>query len=322
MNRWQANLLLLMAGAIWGMGFVAQSTAMESIGPFLFIALRFVVASLVILPFVVRESRAAASLADLNANAPGLSATARLSKLDWIKFSLIGSSLFAGMAAQQVGLLTTTVTNSGFLTGLYVVFTPLVGILLFRHLPHPVTWAGALLSFSGIFYLSGGNLARLQDGDLLTILSAVFWAVQVVLIARFVGQSGRPLALSMVQFMVTAMAALLVAIVTEPIQWVSIKSAAPEILYAGIVASGVAFTLQVIGQRYTSAPQAAIFLSTEAPFAAWFAYLWLGEEISFSGFIGCGLIFSAILLVELVPYWLARRAIREPSSVQKEQDAH
>lgn len=322
MNRWQANLLLLMAGAIWGMGFVAQSTAMESIGPFLFIALRFVVASLVIVPFVVRESRAVASLADLNANVPGFSATARLTKRDWIKFSLIGSSLFAGMAAQQVGLLTTTVTNSGFLTGLYVVFTPLVGILLFRHLPHPVTWAGALLSFSGIFYLSGGNLARLQVGDLLTILSAIFWAVQVVLIARFVGQSGRPLALSMVQFMVTAMAALLVAIVTEPIQWVSIKSAAPEILYAGIVASGVAFTLQVIGQRYTSAPQAAIFLSTEAPFAAWFAYLWLGEEISFSGFIGCGLIFSAILLVELVPYWLARRAIREPSSVQKEQDAH
>lgn len=322
MNRWQANLLLLMAGAIWGMGFVAQSTAMESIGPFLFIALRFVVASLVIVPFAVRESRAVASLADLNANVPGFSATARLTKRDWIKFSLIGSSLFAGMAAQQVGLLTTTVTNSGFLTGLYVVFTPLVGILLFRHLPHPVTWAGALLSFSGIFYLSGGNLARLQVGDLLTILSAIFWAVQVVLIARFVGQSGRPLALSMVQFMVTAMAALLVAIVTEPIQWVSIKSAAPEILYAGIVASGVAFTLQVIGQRYTSAPQAAIFLSTEAPFAAWFAYLWLGEEISFSGFIGCGLIFSAILLVELVPYWLARRAIREPSSVQKGQDAH
>jgi len=322
MSRWQANLLLLVAGATWGMGFVAQASAMDNIGPYLFIGLRFLTASIVVLPFALREARTH-SLATASANTQGGNDTTwlSLSMQDIGKFSLIGLSLFAGMAAQQVGLLTTSVTNSGFLTGLYVVFTPFLGILLFRNRPHPVTWIAAVLSFTGIFYLAGGNLAQLVVGDLLTILSAVFWALQVVLIARFVGQSGRPLALSLVQFVVTAALALFIALFFEPVVWSSILDAAPQILYAGIFASGLAFTLQVLGQRYTSAPQAAIFLSSEAPFAAMFAYLWMDERIATIGFIGCALIFLAMLTVELVPLWL-NRASRAQASGRKAQGEH
>ncbi len=301
MTRWHANLLLLFAGAIWGMGFVAQASAMDSIGPYLFIALRFIVASLVILPFTILEVRKYKASSKLSTDSSGT-----LLASDWFKFVLIGLCLFAGMATQQVGLLTTSVTNSGFLTGLYVVFTPLLGILLFRTMPNPVTWFAALLALLGIYYLSGGDLSQLVIGDILTIISASFWALQVVLIARFVGQSGRALALSQVQFTVTAFLALMVALALEPIEWGAIVSVAPQILYAGIFASGLAFTIQVIGQRYTSAPQAAIFLSAEAPFAAWFAYLWLDEKIAAIGFIGCLLILSAMLIVELVPLWQAR----------------
>lgn len=315
MNRLQANALLLLAGAIWGMGFVAQAKAMDSIGPFLFIALRFIVACAVVLPFALMESsnhRRQNRVADSTLLIVGDNTKAGhfhlLTMNDVGKFCLIGLALFAGMACQQVGLLSTSVTNSGFLTGLYVVFTPLIGIALFRDRPHPVIWPAAILALLGIYLLSGGNLGALVVGDLLTILSAVFWSLQVVMIARFVGQSGRPLALSFVQFFVTGLLALIVAIALEPIVWVGIVDAAPEILYTGVFASGIAFTLQVIGQRYTTAPQAAIFLSSEAPFAALFAFLWLGERIGVIGVGGCVLIFLAMMLVELLPEWQARRS--------------
>lgn len=302
MKRWQANLVLLLAGATWGMGFVAQATAMDSIGPFLFIALRFAVATIVVLPFALHES-----------GKHRLSGSSPLTMSDMLGFGLVGISLFAGMATQQVGLLSTSVTNSGFLTGLYVVLTPILGVLLFREFPHRVTWVAAILSLIGIYLLSGGNIGALVIGDVLTIVSAACWALQVVMIARFVGQSGRPLALSVTQFAVTGGIALLFALVLEPIDWSSIVAAGPQILYAGIFASGFAFTLQVIGQRYTSAPQAAIFLSSEAPFAALFAFWWLDERVGMIGLAGCVLIFIAMLAVELVPLWGTSRSARAES---------
>lgn len=312
MKRSHANLLLLLAGATWGMGFIAQAQAMDSIGPFLFIGLRFFVATLVVLPFALREATShrqkSAQRSDERFDQQSLT------RLDFLKFGLIGLCLFAGMATQQVGLLTTSVTNSGFLTGLYVVFTPLLVVLLFREKPHSVVWAAALVSLVGIYLLSGGNMAELVVGDLLTIGSAAFWALQVVMIARFVGESGRPLALSLVQFAVTSVIALVLASMLEPIVWVAIKDAGVQILYAGVVASGFAFTLQVIGQRYTSAPQAAIFLSSEAPFAAFFAYLWLDERIALVGLAGCALIFGAMLAVELVPSWQANKLLKADRS--------
>jgi len=315
MNRLQANAVLLLAGATWGMGFIAQAKAMDSVGPFLFIGLRFLVACAVVLPFAMLESsrhqrqavnRALPADTDV-AHAAHAAHAHLLTRDDIAKFCLIGLTLFAGMACQQVGLLSTSVTNSGFLTGLYVVFTPIICVALFKDRPHPVIWPAAVLALSGIFLLSGGDPGALVIGDVLTIFSAFFWALQVVMIARFVGQSGRPLALSLTQFLVTAVLALLVAVILEPIVWSAIIDAAPEILYAGVFASGIAFTLQVIGQRYTTAPQAAIFLSSEAPFAALFAFLFLGERIGVLGVGGCVLIFSAMLLVELVPEWQVKR---------------
>lgn len=289
MSRQSANLLLLLAGAIWGMGFVAQQTAMENLGPFSFIALRFLVASIILLPFVWREcKRPKSPLPDLL-------------PVHFLQFMVIGLCMFTGMAAQQVGLLTITVTNSGFLTGLYVVFTPFLAVLLFRQWPHPVIWPATVIAMFGIFLLSGGNLSTLQRGDFLTVFSAACWALQVVLIGRYVGQTNRPLTLSLMQFMVTCALASIVAAAFESMSVAGIKSAAFEILYTGIFATGVAFSLQVIGQRYTTAPQAAIFLSSESLFAALFGAVVLGERIGLVGLTGCALIFTAMLLVELLP---------------------
>lgn len=293
MSRTRANLLLLIAGALWGMGFVAQSTAMDKLGPLLFVGLRFAVATLAMLPFALREHRAGPLLA------------AR----DWRRFAGIGVLLFAGMVSQQTGLLTTSVTNSGFLTGTYVVMVPLFTVLIYRQWPHPAVWPGAALTLAGIWLLSGGTLSALTAGDWLTLLCALFWALQVLFIARFAADTGRPVTLAVTQFAVCGILALAGALVLEPFDTAAIAAAMPEILYAGIVSGGIAFTLQVVGQRYTTASQAAIFLSTEAVFAALFAAIFLGDRLPPSGLFGCALIFAAILVVELLPQIAARRRV-------------
>lgn len=269
---------------------------MDALEPFTFIACRFSLATAVLLPFAYYETHKLRAPSDQ---------LITITQLKW--FAIIGVCLFMGMATQQVGLLTTTVTNSGFLTGLYVVFTPFVAVLLYRQWPHPVVWPAALIAFLGLFLLSGGNFESLVIGDALTIISAGFWALQVVLISRYVAESRRPLVLSAIQFGVTALLAWCVALSVEVIEWSSIKLATFEIVYTGIFAGGLAFTLQVIGQRYTTAPQAAIFLSSEAPFAALFGMWLLGERLGWIGLIGCAFILSAMLLVELAPDWLSRR---------------
>ncbi|TBA70296.1 DMT family transporter [Rhizobium ruizarguesonis] len=292
MTRVQANLLLLLAAAIWGGGFVAQSTAMKAIGPFWFIGLRFAVATLAVLPFVLFEARKATE-----------KTSARHAKL----YILIGLALFGGAATQQVGLQTTTVTNSSFITGLYVVFVPLIAVFFLRRAPHWIIWPGALMAITGIYLLSGGQLSAMAPGDLLTVVCAVFWAIQITLAGTTVSETGRPLALSAVQFAVTAVCALAVAAAVEPVSLSAVQAAAPEILYVGIFSSGVAFVLQVIGQRYTTPSQAAIFLSSEALFGASLAALMLGETMPVTGYAGCALMFIAMLVVELVPGFTRRR---------------
>jgi drug/metabolite transporter (DMT)-like permease len=293
MPRHLANLLLLSAGAIWGAGFVAQSTAMDNLGPYLFIGLRFVVASVVLAPFAWLESRKAAQPV----------APAHLGG-----FALAGLALFSGMALQQVGLTITTVTNSGFLTGLYVVFVPFITLLVMRQRLHPVIWPAALMTFIGIWMLAGGSLADLNAGDILTIGCAVMWAIQVILVGRFVGPSGRPLTLSFVQFSLAGVLGIGLGLAVEGFDLAAVIATLPEILFTGVIATGLAFTLQVIGQRYTTAPQAAIFLSTESLFAALFGAVILSEQIPALGYAGGLLIFMAILLAELGPVLRPRPA--------------
>ena len=297
MTRVQANLILLLAAAIWGGGFVAQSTAMETIEPFWFVGLRFAIAALAVLPFAWLESRKADN---------------SLVRRDWLGFVLVGLALFGGAITQQIGLLTTTVTNSSFLTGLYVVFVPLISVLVLRRYPHWIIWPAAAMSLTGIFLMSGGQLTNLTPGDYLTIVCAFFWAVQILLAGLFVTSTGRPLALSFVQFATCSVLALSFAIPTESISWDVIRASAAEILYVGLISSGLAFVLQVIGQRYTTAPQAAIFLSSEALFGSFLAALLLGEMLPPIGYVGCAIIFTAMLLVELVPE-IARRGSRAPA---------
>jgi drug/metabolite transporter (DMT)-like permease len=286
MSRLQANLILVLTAAIWGAGFVAQDSAMAHLGALWFVGLRFLIAFFVALPLAVREHRQVA---------------APLAGKELATFAMIGLALFGGASTQQLGLLTTSVTNSSFLTGLYVIIVPIMSVIVLRKLPHWIVWPAALLATTGIYYLSGGDLAQLTIGDLLTIVCALFWATQVLLVGIFAPGSQRPMALSAMQFLICALGGLILAAFLEPVAIGDIVDAAPELLYAGLFSSGVAFILQVIGQRWTTAPQAAIFLSSESLFGALFGAILLGERMGWVGYIGCALIFIAMLLVELVP---------------------
>ena len=297
MTRIQANLVLLLAAAIWGGGFVAQSTAMDDIGPFWFVGLRFAIAAIAVVPFAWLEAR---------------KAEIRLTRRDWFSFATVGLALFGGAITQQIGLLTTTVTNSSFLTGLYVVFVPLISVVALRRYRLWIIWPSSGMSLLGIFLMSGGQLANLTSGDLLTIVCALFWGIQIILAGLFVTSTGRPLALSMAQFAVCALICLAIAPMTETISLEIVRASYREILYVGLVSSGLAFVLQVIGQRYTTAPQAAIFLSSEALFGSFLGALLLGEVLPPVGYLGCAIIFAAMLMVETVPE-LTRRRSRSPT---------
>ncbi|MBB4006294.1 DMT family transporter [Allorhizobium taibaishanense] len=294
MTRIQANLLLLLAAAIWGGGFVAQSTAMDHLEANWFNALRFGIAAIVLAPFALIEAKRSPT---------------PLSSRDIKNFIIIGVLLFAAQTAQQFGLKTTTVTNASFLTGLYVVIVPVMAVLFLKQRPHWIIWPAALTALIGIFLLSGGSISALSVGDGLTIVCAGFFAVQILLTGRIIQGLSRPLALAGIQFAVTALLCTLAAALLEPITLANIENSLTQILYGGLLSSGLAFSLQIIGQRYTSSSQAAIFMSSEALFGALLGALILHESLPPSGYFGCALMFLAMLAVELVPEWGKSRAL-------------
>ncbi|MEO0329876.1 MAG: DMT family transporter [Pseudomonadota bacterium] len=311
MSRTFANMLLLVAGAIWGMGFIAQQTAMDDIGPLLFIALRFLLAGLCVLPFAVVELN--------RQNRPGYLKAVKENRFG---FFWVGFAFFLGMSFQQVGLIGTSVTNAGFLTALYVIIVPFIMVGVLRQRQPFIVWPAALLALSGIYLISGGNLLSLNTGDILIIICAVFWAVHVVLTGRIGQHSGLPVTMACTQFFITSILALIayaIAVLgnfgeTIP-NMAQLKGALPEIIYAGTIAGGLGFTLQAIGQRYTSESAAAVLISTESLFAALFGALFLAERLTLPGYIGCGIIFAAILLVELMP---RREAQHKPETKVRE----
>jgi drug/metabolite transporter (DMT)-like permease len=182
----------------------------------------------------------------------------------------------------------------------------MLGVAFYREWPHWVVWPCAITALFGIFLLSGGQLDRLVIGDWYTILCAFFWALQILFINRYANKTGRPVTQAVMQFAVTAVLGLTCALLFETLDWDAVVLAAGDILFAGVFAGGIAFTLQSVGQRHTTAAKAAIILSSEALFAAMFDALINETRISGLPLIGCALIFGAMLTVELVPMWRAR----------------
>ncbi len=179
-----------------------------------------------------------------------------------------------------------------------------------------IIWPASILALIGIYLLSGGDLASLNSGDILIIICALFWAAHVILTGRVGQKTDLPVTMATLQFFVTSFLALLgfgiasILGLGESLPSANqLIGALPEILFAGLIAGGLGFTLQAVGQRYTSESAAAVLISTESLFAALFGAMFLGERLQHLGYIGCGLIFVAILMVELMP----RKAEAKPA---------
>lgn len=301
MKSQHANLLLLLMGAIWGLGFAAQSAAMDDIGPFLFIGLRFTLAGCAVLPLARWERRT---------SDPLVSGATR-------RFVLLGTVFFVALSLQQFGLLATTITNAGFLTTLYVILVPTLLLLFFRERPSPLVWPAALLSLTGVLLLSAGDLSSLTWGDGLVLIGAFVWAMHAILVGRFARFSGAPMRMACVQFLTAGSLGLTGHVVSVISGWEAtlvdipaIVRAGPEVLYAGLISGALAFSLQAVAQRYTTASMAVILMSTESFFAAITGYLLLGEQIAPIGYIGGALIVASVVMVELISIRRDRKAAR------------
>ena len=286
MNRTTANLAILAAAAIWGAAFVPQQTALRTLTPVWFMALRFLVSMVVTAPLLVRESR----------RVPGRLSGRSMGLVGAVAVVFLGASLL-----QQFALETTSVTNAGFLTSLYILFTPFVAMALTHERPGAGVWPAAGLGLLGAWLMSGRGGGSLVLGDVLLMVGALLWAVQIVLIGVAMRHLDRPLLLVMAQYAAITVVAGTWAIAFDPISWAQIAAAIPEILYAGVISGGVGYTLQAMAQRHTHASDAAIIFSTEAPFAAVFGMMLLGDRPTGEQWAGSAAIFAAVLMVQLWP---------------------
>ncbi|MFV9683882.1 DMT family transporter [Pseudomonas sp. NY15367] len=283
----RADLLMLITAMIWGSAFVAQRLGMDSIGPFLYTGLRFALACVVLLPVLaLLQRRQQRPVAPLNRNL-------------LIGGVIMGLALSLGINLQQVGLLFTTVTNSGFITGLYVIVVPILGLLIGQRSSAGI-WLGASLAVVGMFLLSVGEGFSVASGDWLQLAGAFVWGIHVLLVGFFASRHD-PLRLAFIQFATCAVISLLLAVIFETATLDGIIRAAPAVLYGGLFGVAVGFTLQVVAQQHAIASHAAIILSLEAVFAAIAGALLLGEVLALRGYLGCALMFGGMLLAQLWP---------------------
>jgi drug/metabolite transporter (DMT)-like permease len=291
MSRSVANLLMLIAALIWGTTFVAQQLGMSDVGPLTYTGARFLLGAAFILPLALRErARLSASGVDFD-------------RRDLLSWAGLGMLLFWGASLQQIGLIKTTVTNAGFLTGLYVPLVSFLAWLIQRHRPHISIWPGTLCSLAGTWLLSGGELAGFNIGDIWITVSALFWAAHVLWVGGVAARKDSPMLVAFGQFVVCGLLSLSAALLTEPVSLSGILAALPTILYGGLLSVGIAFTLQVVAQRHTPAADAAILLSSETLFAAIAGAIYLGERLTTIQVLGCSLMFFSILAVQLAPLW-------------------
>ena len=296
MSRTQANLLLLLVALIWGSAFVAQAHAKVGVEPYTFTGVRFLLGALIIAPFAWRDMRTVSRR------------EVRPGRREMMGVLVLGLLLMLGAVFQQIGINGTTVTNAGFLTALYVPLVPLISWLLLRARPHWSVWPTSLGCLVGTWLLSGAEQVAISTGDLWVIASSLFWALHVLLVGRVADRLAAPFLVAAGQFLVCGLACLLWAVFTESISLAGIRLAAMPILYTGIISVGIAYTGQVVGQRYAEAADAAIILSAETLFAALFGFLLMGDRLSAAGLAGCALILVCILAVQLMPLLGMKRA--------------
>lgn len=289
MTRTQANLLLTLAALIWGSAFVVQQIGTGNLGTISFTGARFLLGALVVLPFAVRQFRRVE-----RGERP-------FQRRDWFGLIVTGLVLCTAAVLQQHGILRTSVANAGFLTAVYVPLVPIIGLLFLRRRVHWSVWPASCGCLAGTYIMSGAQGFDFRLGDLWVLSSTLFWAVHVILVGIMAWRTRAPLVVATTQFLVCGLTGLVVGILVEQPTLADFLGALYGICYVGVFSVGLAFTLQVVGQRFTPAADAAIILSSETVFAALAGFIFLDERLAAVRIAGAGLILCSILAVELLP---------------------
>lgn len=286
----KGSLMLLLTSLIWGTAFVAQSEGMNYVEPFTYNAVRTLLGGVVLIPVIMlfrfldkRSGKEKAEYSLKNTVIGGI---------------CCGSALFVASSFQQAGIAQTTAGKAGFVTALYIVIVPLIGIFLHRKMPLKM-WLFIAIALVGFRLLCIKQDIGISSGDLLVFFGAIAFAVHITVIDHFNEKNTDGVLMSCIQFFTAGFLMLICMFIFEKPAIANIAAAGGTILYAGIMSCGVAYTLQILGQKHTNPTLATMLMSLESVFAALSGWLILGEKLSLKEFFGCVLIFSAVILAQL-----------------------
>ncbi len=289
-KNFKGSIMLLITSIIWGTAFVAQSEGMNYVEPFTYNAMRTLLGGVVLIPVMIlfrfsdkRNGKEKSSCSLKNTVIGGI---------------CCGVALFIASSFQQAGIAQTTAGKAGFVTALYIVIVPLIGIFLHKKMPLRM-WLFIAIALAGFRLLCIKQDIGISSGDLLVFFGAIFFAVHITVIDYFNQKNTDSVLMSCIQFFTAGLLMLICMFIFEKPTIPNIIGAGGTIIYAGILSCGVAYTLQILGQKHTNPTLATMLMSLESVFAALSGWLILGEKLSIKEFIGCVLIFAAVILAQL-----------------------
>ncbi len=284
----RAGLLLTLTAIIWGAAFVAQSVGMDYVGPFTYQFSRNVIAGLVLLPIIkIFGKQQSGEPAEGKKSGKALA----------VGGICCGAALFVASSFQQIGIKYTTVGNAGFITSLYMIIVPVIGIFLGRK-PSKKIWLSVAMAVVGMFFLCMSGESGLSLGDLLVLCCALGFSVHILVIDRF-SPMVNGIKMSCIQFWVCAAMSAVFMLIFEKPDIKSIVSAWAPILYAGALSSGAGYTLQIIAQKDINPTVASLICSLESVFSVLFGWVLLGQALSGRKLFGCALVFAGVILTQL-----------------------
>lgn len=286
------SILLLLTAVIWGTAFVAQSVGMDYIGPFTFNAARFLIGGTVLIPLIVYRSKKNPLLKNQT-----LEEKRKNQKTAWIGGICCGIALCGASLLQQMGIQHTTVGKAGFITTLYIIIVPLIELFFGKKIAKKI-WLGAVMAVIGLYLLCINENFSIGKGDFLILVCAILFAIHILIIDHF-SPKADGVVLSAIQFFVSGFISVIGAILVENPNPAAMLDAIVPILYAGVMSCGVAYTLQVIGQKNISPTVASMILSLESVISVLAGWIILGEALSAKEIVGCVIVFMAVVLVQL-----------------------
>lgn len=302
-KKLKGNLMLLITAFIWGTAFVAQSEGMNYVGPFTYSAARTILGGLVLIPVILFFK----AMGRKNGDTEHYSLKATV-----VGGLLCGIVLCFSSSLQQIGISMTTAGKAGFISAIYIIAVPLVEFFIFRKRSFFV-WICAFVALAGLYLLCVTEEMKINQGDVTVLYSAFGFTVHIMLIDHFNSKNADGMVMSCIQFFTAALFMTIAMFIFEQPDINSILDAKYTILYAGVMSSGVAFTLQILGQRHTDPTSASLIMCLESVFAALSGWLILNEFMSSREFIGCALVFAAVLLAQLKDRFAIKKTTRGDS---------